>query len=115
MTVPPWLVALLVTLASEVPLVAALFPGQRVKMAAVAVAANVATNLLLNLVLLRRDLLGGPHLMVGEVFAVMAEAAAYSLASRPRNIARSVLASSLANALSFSLGLVPALQPLLRH
>lgn len=110
----PWAVALLVTLAIEVPLVAALFPGQRLRMACVAVAANVATNLTLNLVLPRIAALRGHYLIPGEILAVVAEAAAYALASRPRDVPRSLLASSLANALSFGAGLLPVLQPLLR-
>ena len=108
---PGWAVALAVTLAIEVPLVAALFPGQRLKLAGVALAANVCTNLTLNLVLPHVPWLHGRHLLPGEVLAVVAETAAYTLASRPRDFPRALLASSLANALSFSAGLLPALQP----
>ncbi len=112
--IPAWAAALAVTLVIEVPLVAALFPGQRLKMAAVSTVMNAVTNLTLNLVLRRAAWLHGHWLVPGEVFAVLSEAAAYALASRPRDLPRSLLASSLANALSFSAGLLPFLQSALR-
>ncbi len=111
---PPWALALAITLGVEVPLVAALFPGQRLKMAAVAVLANAATNLTLNLWLPRLDFLRGSYLFPGEVLAVVAEAAAYALASRPRDLPRSLLASSLGNMLSFAAGLLPGVSAALR-
>jgi hypothetical protein len=73
----------------------------------------VATNLTLNLVLPRLSYLRGHYLVPGEVMAVAVEATAYALASRPRDFARGLMVSSLANALSFSLGLTPILRPLL--
>ncbi len=109
---PPWAVALAVTLGIEVPLVAALFPGRRLRMAAVAAVANVVTNLTLNLLLPRVPVLQGRHVLPGEILAVVAEAAAYAAASR--DLPRSLLASSVANALSFGAGLLSVLQPFLR-
>jgi hypothetical protein len=100
---PGWVAAVALTLVVEVPVVALFFPGQRIKMAAVAAVMNVATNITLNLVLPR--LLREQWLLPGEVFAVIAEAAAYALAGRPHDVPRSLLASSLANALSFGAGL----------
>jgi hypothetical protein len=111
---PGWAAALAVTLVIEVPLVALLFPGQRLKMAAVATVMNAATNLTLNLVLPHLVWLHGQWLLPGEVLAVVTEAAAYALASRPRDLPRSLLASSLANALSFGAGLVPFVSSALR-
>jgi hypothetical protein len=111
---PPWAVALVVTLIVEVPVVAALYPRQRRKMASVAVVANIATNLTLNLLLPHLEVLRGRHLLPGEIMAVVVEAAAYAIASRPRDVPRALVASSLANALSFGLGLIPWLQPFLR-
>jgi hypothetical protein len=105
-----WVVAVAVTLLIEVPLVAALYPGQRLKMAAVATVMNVATNLTLNLVLPRLAWLRGQWLLPGEVLAVISEAAAYTLASRPRDLPRGLLVSSLANALSFGAGFLPFLR-----
>ena len=112
-TPAPWAIALAITLGIELPLVALLFPGQRLKMAAVALAANTITNLTLNLALPRVELLHGWHVLVGEAFALVAETAAYVWASRPRDFARSLLASSLGNALSFAAGLIPGVSALL--
>ncbi len=82
------LVALIVTLVIEVPLVVALFAGQRRRLAVVAVLANTFTKLFLP----------------GEIFAVGFETAAYALLSRPRDWPRALLASSLGNLLSYQYG-----------
>jgi hypothetical protein len=97
--VPGWLIALAVTLVIEVPLVAALYPGERARIAAAAVVANVATNLALNLVLAPRG-----HLALGEVLAVVVEAVTYRLASRRGDLARATAVSAAANLASFTLG-----------
>jgi hypothetical protein len=102
----PWLVALVLTVAIEVPVVAAFFPGQRLRLAFVALGANVVTNLVLNIVL-ARSAWGGHHLVPGEVFAVVGEALAYSVFSRPPDVARAALASGVANLLSFAVGFTP--------
>lgn len=81
-------------------------------MAIAATVANVFTNLVLNLVLRRVEALQGWHVLPGEIFAVIAEAAVYAVVSR--DVPRSLLASSLANALSYGAGFAPFLQPLLR-
>jgi hypothetical protein len=57
----PVVVALAVTLLLEVPVVAIAYPGQRARMAAVALVANTATNLTLNVALPRVSLLLGHH------------------------------------------------------
>lgn len=111
---PGWALALAITLAVEVPLVAALYPGQRLRLAGVAVLANAATNLTLNLGLPRVPTLAGRHVIPGEMLAVVAEAAAYAWTSRPRDLPRALFVSSLANAASFGVGLLPALRPWLR-
>lgn len=102
---PRWPAALLITLAIEVPVVVALFPGQRVRMGAVAAVVNTASNLFLNLVLARMRSLAGHHVLPGELLAVVGEAAAYAAFSRPHDLPRALLASSLGNALSFAAGL----------
>jgi hypothetical protein len=113
--IPGWAAALAVALLIEVPLVALLFPGQRLKMAAVAIIMNAATNLTLNLVLPRFYWLHGRWLLPGEVLAVVAEATAYALASRPRDVPRSLFASALSNTLSFAAGVfVPFIRSALR-
>ncbi len=96
--------ALGVTLLIEVPVVAALFPGQRVRMAIWALAMNTATNLGMNVLLPRIALIGVHYVVVGELLALFGEAAVYVIVSRPRDVARALLASSLSNALSFAGG-----------
>jgi hypothetical protein len=111
---PGWAVAVALALVIEVPVVVLFFPGQRAKMAAVAAVANVATNLTLNLVLPHISWLHGRWVLPGEILAVVVEAAAYAVASRPHDLARSLLVSSLGNALSFGVGLLPFVQTVLR-
>jgi hypothetical protein len=96
--------ALTVTLAIEVPLVALLFPGQRVRMALAALVANTVTNLTLNILLPRIPLVAPHALLVGELLALLGEAAVYAAVSRPRRVARALVASGLGNGLSFGLG-----------
>jgi hypothetical protein len=103
------LVALVVTLVLEVPVVAALYPGQRVRMALVALAANLCTNLTLNVIFPSVPLVRGYHVLVGEIAAVLVEWAAYSAASRPRDVGRALAVSGLANALSYAVGPVAIL------
>jgi len=100
---PVWL-ALAVTLVIEVPLVAALFPGQRLRMAVVALVANTVTNLTLNVVLPTLPVVGPHHLVVGELLALVGEAAVYAAVSRPHDLGRALVASGLGNGLSFGLG-----------
>jgi hypothetical protein len=104
---PAWCVALVVTLVIEVPIVAAFFPRERVRMALVAAVANTATNLTLNLVLARMVVLGGHRMLIGEGLALFGEAAAYGAFSRTQDLARGVVASGVSNALSFAAGFVP--------
>jgi hypothetical protein len=103
------LVALVVTLVLEVPLVAAFYPRQRARMALVALAANVCTNLTLNVILPGISPLRGHHVLVGEILAVLVEWAAYAAASRPPDVGRALAVSGLANALSYAVGPVAAL------
>jgi len=96
--------ALIVTLIIEVPIVMALFPRQRLRMALVALLANTATNLALNVGLPRVGVHGTPRIIVGEVAALVLEAAAYAFLSRPREVGRAIIASALGNGSSFMLG-----------
>jgi hypothetical protein len=109
--VAPNTLALVVTLAIEVPFVAALFRGQRLRMATVALVVNIATNVVLNHWVTR---LGPGAVQVSEVVIVVVEAAVYAIASRPRDVSRALLASALGNALSYGAGfvLVPWLRAL---
>ncbi len=98
------LVALAVTLLLEVPLVALVYPGQRSRLAVVALIANACTNLTLNVVLPALPPLRGHHVLVGEILAVVVEAVAYAAASRPRDVGRALVVSGVANALSYGAG-----------
>jgi hypothetical protein len=74
-------------------------------MAFLALVMNTVTNVTLNYVLALYPRLAGHHVLIGEVFALVAEAAAYAAWSRPRRVARSVVVSVVGNALSLSAGL----------
>ncbi len=101
---PGWAVALAVTLLLELPLVVALYPGQRKKLLVASLLANCATNLTLNLLLWRVPVLAGRHVFPGEVLALLVEAAVYGMVSKPHDWPRGLLASALANAASFFAG-----------
>jgi len=98
----PYALALTTTLAVEVPVVAALFPGRRLRLALACAAATTATHLLMHLGFPRLLPSGVSPLLVGEAFATLAEAAVYALASR--DLGRSLVASALANSASFAAG-----------
>jgi hypothetical protein len=96
--------ALAVTLLIEVPVVALGFPGQRVRMALVALVVNTVTNLTLNVLLPAIPLLRPHSLFIGETLAVLVEALAYARAGRPRDLGRALALSGVSNALSYELG-----------
>lgn len=99
---PGYLLALGLTLAVEVPVVAAFFPGRRLRLAAVCATATTVTHLLLHFgfpALLPRAV---SALWFGEAFATLAEAGAYWLAARQPG--RALAASAVANSLSFVAG-----------
>jgi hypothetical protein len=93
-----------VTCLIEVPLVALFFPGERLRMAGVALVANVATNLTLNVLLPAWGYRGAHWLFWGELAVMLVEAAVYVLLSRGRDLGRALLASGLGNASSFAWG-----------
>lgn len=99
-----YLLALGLTLAIEVPVVAALYPGRRRRLALVAVPANVVTHLALHFIFPRLLAPGAPALFLGEAFATLAEAAVYAVAGR--DLGRALVASALANAASFGAGVL---------
>jgi hypothetical protein len=100
-----YLAALALTLVIEVPLVALVYPGQRRRMAAWCAAATTFTHFVMHFALPR--LFSGSGLLVaGELAALSLEAIVYALASRPRDGARGLLASALANGASFGVGLL---------
>ena len=102
--------ALAVTLAVEVPIVAAFYPGQRLRMAVACALATTATNLALNLALTRARLSHDETLLAGETLALVLEALIYArVARRERSEAgwsRALAASVAANLASFGAGLI---------
>jgi len=99
-----YLLALGVTLAVEVPVVAAFYPGRRRRMAVVCAAATTVTHLLL--------VFGFPRILpraisplwFGEAFATLGEAGAYWIADR--QVGRALVASAVANTCSYGVGLL---------
>lgn len=102
----PYLTALGITLGTEVPVVALLYPGQRLRLGAACAVATTATHLVMHFVLPGLLPAGTSALVAGEALALVAEAAAYFAVSRPRDLGRALVASALANSLSFGAGLV---------
>ncbi|MEZ4225262.1 MAG: hypothetical protein R3B13_30200 [Polyangiaceae bacterium] len=99
------LVALAVTLAVEIPVVALVYKGERVRMALACAGVTAATNLTMNTLLLRVAPSIESYLLIGEVGAVVLEAAAYVWISKSRDLGRALVASALANSLSYAAGL----------
>jgi hypothetical protein len=100
-----YLAALLLTVTLEVPTVAVCFPGERLRMGLACLLATSATHLLL-FRLLGVQSSGPLSLVLGETFALLAEAAVYARVSRRRDPPRALVASALANGLSFGGSLV---------
>lgn len=98
-----YLLALALTVAVEVPIVAAFYPGRRLRMAAVCAAATVATHVL-NFAWPGWAVPGALGVWGGELFATVAEAAAYAGAGR--QLGKGLVASAAANAVSFGVGLL---------
>lgn len=101
-----WLIPLIITLLVEVPIVAVMFPGQRARMALTCAVATTLTNVAMNTVWAAHAGSYDIYLLGGETGALVLEALAYVLMSRPRQWARSLAASGAANAASFAAGLV---------
>lgn len=99
------MLALALTLGVEVPIVAALYPGQRARLAVIAAFASTATHLTLHFAL-PRLVPAAQVMLLGEALALLGEALAYGVLSRPRDLGRALVASALANAASFGLGIL---------
>jgi len=104
--VSPLLAPWLLTLAVEVPCVAALYPGRRRAMALACALGTTATNLAMNGLLPRWLGTGAAWLVTGEAAALVLEALLYWAVSRPRDPVRALTASALANGASFAAGLL---------
>ena len=104
MRLSSYALALGLTLAVEVPLVAALYPGRRRRMMLACAVATTATHLILHFVVFALVPRQFAPLFVGEAFATLAEAAAYAAVDRQLGLA--LFASGLANGASFGAGLL---------
>jgi hypothetical protein len=104
-TVVPYLSALGLTIAVEVPAVAIFYPGQRLRLGGCCCLVTTLTHMALFLVLFRYVPLTTVTVLLGESGALLLEASAYAVVSRPRDFPRALMASAAANALSFGLGL----------
>ena len=102
----PLAVALAVTLAVEVPVVVALYPRQRLRMGITCALATTFTYVMMNTLVRRYATSWEQYILIGEFSAVAVEAAVYALVSRPRDVLRALLASGIANGLSFGAGLL---------
>jgi hypothetical protein len=100
-----YLLALGITLVLETPIVAALYPGRRLRLAVVCALASTATHLFMHVLLPGWLPRGVSALQVGEAVATLAEAAAYAVAARGE-VGRALVASALANSASFGAGLL---------
>lgn len=98
-------VALAVTLAIEVPVVALLYRSERARMGIACAVATSVTNLLMNTWLVHRVRSHDTYLLAGELGASALEALVYVVVSRQHDIGSALVASGLANALSFAAGL----------
>lgn len=101
-----YLLALAITLAVEVPVVALVYRGQRVRMAAACVLATTTTHLAMHFLLPRALPRPGDFVLLGELLALGIEAGVYATVSRPREADRALMAAGLANALSYAAGLL---------
>jgi hypothetical protein len=99
-------IGLAITLVVEVPIVAAFYRGQRVRMAIACAIATSATNLALNFLLARRTFTFDRTLLVGEAAALIAEGTVYFFVATDRDWRRALTASAAANLASFGVGLL---------
>ena len=84
----PYLRALGLTVAVEVPAVMLFYPGQRLRLALVCCVATTLTHAALFLGLSYWVALTTWVVLAGEIGAVLVEALAYTFFSRPRNMPR---------------------------
>jgi hypothetical protein len=99
-----YLFALAVTLAVEVPVVAAIFRGQRLRMAVVCALATTVTHIVMHFLIPRIASSHEDVVIIGELQALVVEAVLYGLLSHPRDWPRALVASALANSASYGAG-----------
>lgn len=98
--------ALLVTLSLEVPIASLFYPGERVRMALACALATTATNLAMNAGLIYAASSYDDYLLLGELGATVLEALVYVAVDRRHDFGRCLIASGVANAVSFIAGLL---------
>ena len=98
--------ALGLALVLEIPVVALCFPGQRLRLAITCAVATTVTHFFMHFGLAPLVSSLAQFVVVGELQAVVLEAAAYWLASHPRSLKRALVASLCANGSSFVVGLL---------
>ncbi len=100
-----YLLALGVTLVLELPVVMLLFRSQWKRLALSCLVATAMTHWLMHFIvpLITSSYLS--YLIVGESFATFGEGLAYGVAAEPTNFIRGLMASALANGLSYGVGL----------
>ena len=101
-----YLLAYAVTIIFEVPIVMAIFWEERWKMGLVCFLATSTTHMVMHFLLPFATPSLDVWLISGEMLALLFEAAVYALFSKPRSVSKALIASSLANTASFSIGLL---------
>ncbi len=102
----PYQVALAITLALEVPVVALVFRDQALRMGATCALTTTATHLSMHFLLPRVVAAYQSVVLIGELGALLIEAGVYALVSRPRDPGRALIASAVANTVSYLAGFV---------
>jgi hypothetical protein len=97
---------LLLTVALEAPIVAIVFREQMARMTLTCLVTTAVTNVVMNTVLWSLASSYWSYIVIGELGAVTIEALVYAIVSRPRDVPRAVLASTLANAVSYGVGVI---------
>ncbi len=101
-----YFIALAITIGLEAPVIAFFFPGQRRRMVITCVVATCVTHSFMHFVLPRLVHTYDQWILIGEMAALLLEALAYWFFSRPRDLGRALIASAIANTLSYTAGLV---------
>ena len=101
-----YFLALAMTIGIETPVVAMVFKGQRLRMAAVCIVATTTTHLVMHFALPPLCPTYASWVIAGEFQALVLEALVYWFFSRPRDLSRALIGSAIANSASYALGLI---------
>lgn len=100
----PYQIALAITLAIEVPVVVLVFRDQPIRMGIACILTTSTTHLAMHFLLPRVAAAYQSIILIGELGALVIEAGVYALVSRPRDPGRALVASAVANTLSYLAG-----------